>query len=75
MHQPVRLDESRGVYFVAFPLGFDGIRECHLQTAVVGPRAKKAAKIGLIDGEKAIAQLAVGRNANAVAGSAEWLGD
>ena len=66
MHQPPRLNESGGVDLVPFPLGGDGFTDGADDLIVAGAAAQQAADVGLLEGEQAVAQVAVGGQADPV---------
>ena len=69
MHQPLGLDEAGGVDLVPLPLAGDaGDLEATGQIgSSLGPRsvAEEGAEVGLVVGEQAIPELAVGRQSGA----------
>src|SRR5436190_1689266 len=71
VHQPLGLDEPRGVDLVPLPLAGDALAEDPGDRVVVGPAAEEGADVGLLEGEEAVAELAVGGQADAVAARAE----
>lgn len=75
VHHSIGLDEPGRVNFMSFPLGFDRAGECLPETGIVGTSSQKLAKVGLINRKKAVAQLAVGGDTDAVARPAERMRD
>src|SRR5205807_331142 len=71
VHRPQGLDEARRVDLVPLPLGHD-IAANHLRNLRVrGAAAEQALHVRLVDGEQAVAHLAVGGQADAVAAEAK----
>ena len=61
VHQPLRLDETRGVDLVPFPLRGDALADGPGDLGVVGsPTAQEPPDVRLVECEQAVAQLAVG---------------
>src|SRR5271157_1461834 len=75
MHQSLGLNESGGVDLVPLPLGGDGFTDGADDLFVAGAAAEQAADIGLPEGEQAVAQLAVGSQADPLAAHAEGAAD
>src|SRR5208337_2174778 len=75
MHQSLGLNESGGVDLVPLPLGGDGFTDGTDDLVIAGAATQQAADVGLLEGEQAVAQLAVGGQADPVAAHAEGAAD
>src|SRR5271157_4587824 len=75
MHQPLGLNESGGVDLMPLPLGGDGFTDGTDDLFIAGAAAQQAADVGLLEGEQAVAQLAVGGQADPVAAHTEGAAD
>ncbi len=60
-----------GVDLVPFPLGGDAVAQGAGEVIVARAAAQKGAEVGLVEGEEAVAELAVGGQADPVAAHAK----
>src|SRR5690348_12966055 len=75
VHQALRLDEPRRVDLMPLPLARDAPAEGLGDLVVAGAAAEEGADVGLIEGEEAVPELAVGGQADAVAAHAKGAAD
>src|SRR5262249_17739909 len=75
VHESFRLDESRCVDLVAFPLGGDAVTDRLADRLIACAASKEAPDVRLLQCEQAVSQLAIGGEPEAVAAHAERTAD